>query len=487
MSILPIGEYKPDVSDYQAQATRNILNVLPRGDGYGPCLSQQPYTLALPDVCRGMFFASNPDGSTSIFAGTSTRLYKLNNTTTGWTDVSKGGVVYPALSSSALWQFVQFNNLVIAVQANSPPQVFDVVSSSTFLDLAGSPPQAAYASIVGRFVVLSGLLSNPFRVHWSGLNAVTTWTSGVNSSDYQDFADGGVVLGVAGGESGIIFQDQAIRRMSYIPGSPLIFQIDRISQGVGLYAPYSLIRAGEKIFFYSGRGFQKIEPGGVPQQIGRERVDRTFSSALDRSNIHLFQGAADPRNSRVFWAYKSQAGQTGLFDKLLGYDDDLDRFFSIDMLGEYLAGMSQPGQTLEGLDSISTSIDALTLTFDSYAVSSQPEIGVVNSAHRMSFLRGPALAASLQTGEQGVDNKRIYINGFRPVTDATNLSGFLTYRETTSQASTTGASTAKNARTGRCDLRRSTRYARYGITIPASELWTFIAGVEPDVAEDGTR
>jgi hypothetical protein len=89
-----------------------------------------------------------------------------------------------------------------------------------------------------------GLLSKPFRIQWSGLNDTTNWTSGVNSSDFQDFPDGGIVRGVAGGEFGTVFQDQAIRRMSYIPGSPLIFQIERIAQDLGLFAPYSIVRAG---------------------------------------------------------------------------------------------------------------------------------------------------------------------------------------------------------------------------------------------------
>src|SRR5207248_10497122 len=105
---------------------------------------------------------------------------------------------------------------------------------------------------------------------------------------------------LAGGEYGIVFQDQAIRRMSYVPGSPIIFQIDRITQDKGLYAPYSIIRAGERIFFYSGQGFHKIEPGGVPVQIGREKVDRTFINDLDNGNLQLFIGAAYPRATRLY-------------------------------------------------------------------------------------------------------------------------------------------------------------------------------------------
>src|SRR5262249_28437582 len=114
---------------------------------------------------------------------------------------------YSALSSGTHWQFAQFGNFVIAVQPNVAPQVFDLTSSAAFMDLAGSPPQASYISVVGRFVVLTGLLNNPYRIHWSGLNDVTQWSSGTNSSDFQDFPDGGIVRGVAGGEFGVIFQE----------------------------------------------------------------------------------------------------------------------------------------------------------------------------------------------------------------------------------------------------------------------------------------
>ena len=331
------------------------------------------------------------------------------------------------MSSTANWQFAQTGNLVFATQANAVLQVFDLSSATSFANALGSPPQAAYITVVGSFLLLSGLLAAPYRIQWSGLdsfNASTSWTSGVNSSDFQDFPDGGLVRGVAGGsQSGIIFQDLAIRSMSYVPGSPIIFQIDRITQDKGLYAPYSIIRAGERIFFYAGQGFHKIEPGGVPEQIGRERVDRTFLADLDKSNLQLFMGAADPRSTRVYWAYKSVSGASGTFDKLLGYDFLLDRFFPVSLTGEYLLGISQTGLTLENLDSISTSLDALTLSLDAYATAVQPEIAQFSSVHVLGFFRGTNLEATLESAEQGTDGTEIFVRGFRPITDAPTLYG----------------------------------------------------------------
>jgi len=487
MPLLAPGEYRPDVSDYEGKATRNILNVVPRGDGYGPFPAFSAYTSALPSACRGAFYALKSDGTVITFAGTATKLYKLNNTDFTWGDVSKGASTYSALSSTAQWQFAQFGSLVFATQANAPLQVFDLSSSTAFADCAGSPPQAAYISVVGRFLVLSGLLSTPYRIQWSGLNATTTWTSGVNSSDFQDFPDGGIVRGVAGGDqSGIIFQDLAIRRMSYVPGSPIIFQIDRITQDKGLYAPYSIIRAGEKILFYSGQGFHKIEPGGAPEQIGRERIDRSFLTDLDKGNLQLFVGAADPRSTRVYWAYKSVSGAVGLYDKLLGYDFLLDRFFPVAMSGEYLLGISQTGLTLENLDSISSSLDALTLSLDAYATAVQPEMAQFSGGHVLGFFRGASLEATLETAEQGTDGKRLMIRGFRVITDAPAVYGSASWRDTQQMSATAGSEVPINARTGRCDFRRDTRYSRFKLRIPAATSWSFCAGVEPDITTSGS-
>jgi hypothetical protein len=567
MPLLAFGEYRPDVSDYEGQATRNIQNVVPRGDGYGPFPSFSAYTSTLPAACRGAFYALKSNGTVVTFAGTADRLYLLSNTDFSWTPVSNVAVVtissaspgvitlaahgfaandpvvlsnsggalpvaftagtvyyvktvltantftlsataggtaintastgtgthsitwlYSSLTSTAQWQFAQTGNLVFATHANVVLQVYDLSSATAFSASLGSPPQAAYISVVGRFLVLSGLLSQPYRIQWSGLNsfnAAASWTSGVNSSDFQDFADGGIVRGVAGGEAGIVFQDQAIRRMSYIPGSAIIFQIERLTQDKGLYAPYSIIRAGENIFFYAGQGFHMIAPGGMPQPIGREKVDRTFLADLDRGNLQLFMGVADPRTTRVYWAYKSVSGATGVYDKLLGYDFSLGQFFILQITGEFLLSISQSGLTLENLDAISSSIDAMTLTFDAYATAVQPELGQFSSSHVLGFFRGTNLEATIETAEQGTDEDELFIRGFRPVTDAATLYGSVSSRNSPSATATTGTEVLVNSRTGRCDVRKATRYSRFKVRVPAGTTWTFIAGVVPDVEVDG--
>jgi hypothetical protein len=62
--------------------------------------------------------------------------------------------------------------------------------------------------------------------------------------------------------------------------------------------------------------------------------------------------------------------------------------------GEYLLGISQAGITLENLDTISSSIDALTLTLDAYATAVQPQIAQFDSNHKQGFFTGANLEAT---------------------------------------------------------------------------------------------
>jgi hypothetical protein len=164
----------------------------------------------------------------------------------------------------------------------------------------------------------------------------------------------------------------------------------------------------------------------------------------------------------------------------------LDRFFPVSVSGEYLLGISQTGLTLEKLDSISASLDALTLSLDAYATAVQPEIAQFSSSHVLGFFRGTNLEATLESAEQGTDENRITIRGFRPITDASTLYGSVSYRDNPSSTAAAGSEVLVNSRTGRCDMMRDTRYSRFRVRIPAATAWTFCVGVVPDLTTSGT-
>jgi hypothetical protein len=564
MPFIPFPEYRPDVDDFRGQHTQSLSGVLPRGDGYGPVPSLQPYTLSLPADCRGYCSARKSDGTIVVIAGTLDRLYKLDNTTLGWVPISKvtaltsisngtpavftlnshglangdrltlttsgalptglstgttyyvinqaantfnvsltsGGAAvnttgagsgthsmtyfYSDLATTDQWQFAQFGGNVIAVQANSVPQVFDTAAGSAFTDLGGSPPTARYVSVVERFLVLSGLVSTPRRIHWSDLDGITTWTAGTGFANYFDAPDGGIVRGSAGGEFGVILQESAMRRMVYVPGAKPAFQIERLEEDVGLLGPYSLIRAGSRLFFVSQQGIKSVGASGPTTPVGREKVDRTFLADISVSNLHLLIGAADPSSSRVVWAYSS-SGST-LFNKIIFYDWALDRFSPpIAVEGEYIGSLVKPGVTLENVDTLfGSNIDTLSISLDSIQAALVSKLSAFDSQHRLGFFDGANLEATLETPEQGMDGRRTFVRGFDPRTDAPTVYGLVRHRANAQSTLTDSAEATANSQ-GFVPLRVENKLMRAKIRIPAGASWTYAMGVEPEFAQAGKR
>jgi len=592
---LPFPPWVPDLSDNETQVSANVVNVIPRGDGWLPFLSFIAFTQALPAPCRGFFFARNGDGSVSLFAGTAeSRLYVLNNTTLTWTDVSLGGTAYGPLATTAMWDFEQFNNFVFAVQANCVPQYFDLSSPTTFHNFSSLPgyqgtvPQAAFIAIVNRFVMLSGLNGFPYRVQWSDLDNPAIWTAGVGQADFQDLPDGGLAKGVAGFDLfGVIFQDNMARLITYAPGSPVIFTITKITggDGNGIYAPYGFIIDQDNVFWISQEGFKMLSPGGVPQAIGKEQVDRYFFANVDSSNLQLVLPTTDPAASRLYIPYKSTSGQAGLFDSVLVYDWRLQRFSLVKFSGEFLSVVARPGLTLENMDSVTPGAVAITgaasnggpnlirltvtstagmstaaqqtvygvwnvtqisgsapflaainnkqntansawgqwpvtiidgthvdlvgstfagaytsggilggnielipFSFDTVSTSTIPSLAGWNPSNQLGFFNGPTTEAVIETGEQGGNDKRLFVKGFRVISDAPAVFGSVSYRDNP-QAPYNYTAEVGIDQTGTCLVAGGgidTRYSRARVRIPAGTVWSYISAVEPDGTPTGS-
>ncbi|MGE5165146.1 MAG: hypothetical protein ACM3IH_14130 [Sphingobacteriales bacterium] len=469
MTVIPFGELRQDVSDFRGTHTQTALNVVPHGDGYAPIGKHTLSYSALASACRGFFTAYKADGTKIMFAGTATKLYSA--TSSSWTDRSKGAGSYTTLNSGENWQFAQFNNFVFAVQANTTPQVYDLTSSSAFADLGGSPPNAKYITIVDRFVVLGGLASpNGNRIQWSGLNATTTWTSGVTLSDFQDLPDGGLVRGLSGGATtGYIFSDRAIRRMTFAPGSPFVFGIDVIARDEGLIAPYSLCQAGDKIFYYSQQGFKMLQPGQSSKPIGKEKVDRTVGSNITTTLINQMVGSPDPANTRVVFGLNFNSVGGIPIDTFYFYDWALDRWTTASVSAQWLHNGVHAG-------AVNSTGPAETFL-------------VCNNSNIIGTMTGTFLEATVATAELEDDTRRMFAKGFRPLTDATSLFGKLQFRNYLSDTTASTTETSVNS-IGEIEQRKAARLIRAICRIPASTSWTFISGVEvmpEEAAKEGKR
>ena len=134
-------------------------------------------------------------------------------------------------ASRERFRFTQFGDVVITTNNAQRLQSWTLGTSTAFHNLSDDAPIAKFITVVRDFVVCANIKESgtqqQYRVQWSGLNDETTWTSSqVTQSDYQDLPDGGQIVGIRGGEFGVIFLERAIYRMTYI-GTP--FVLDRKS------------------------------------------------------------------------------------------------------------------------------------------------------------------------------------------------------------------------------------------------------------------
>ena len=330
---------QPSILDAVSEAN----NVVPLAVGYGPFKSAVNYSGAATEDLTNCF-AAKVNADVSIFAGGVTKLFKVSATDLSMEDVSKA-TGYTGINR---WQFVQFGNYTLASNGSEKIQYFDVNASTDFADLAAAAPVAKYITVVRDFVVGAniGAGTYPSRVQWSDINDPSDWTPGATSqSDYQELPDGGDITGITGGESGIVFLEKAIVRMSYI-GSPLFFQFDTISRNVGCIEGGSIAQYGGITYFLSDDGFYSCN-GQQITGIGAEKVDRYFFNNANIGNIDSISAAVDPERNLVIWNYITVSGNRAL----LIYNFETQKWCEADTDVNYLSTLATTGTTLDGIDS----------------------------------------------------------------------------------------------------------------------------------------
>jgi hypothetical protein len=129
--------------------------------------------------------------------------------------------------------------------------------------------------------------------------------SAATQADFEDMnTGGGAVKRITGGaDSGMIYQERAISRMTYA-GPPTIFDIDKdIYEGLGTPSGLSVVEANGIDYLWSTIGFISIDGAGQITPIGSQKVDRHFADQLTSGDEENIIGAHDPANNAIVWLY----------------------------------------------------------------------------------------------------------------------------------------------------------------------------------------
>jgi hypothetical protein len=232
-------------------------------------------------------------------------------------------------------------------------------------------------------------------------------------------------------------------------------------------------------FFLSDDGFYMCD-GQQVAAIGAEKVDRFFLIDADETSYSTMSAAIDPVRKLVIWNYKSVDATR----KLMIYNFATKKWTYGDAGTDYLGEASSGALTLEELDGISGSIDALTTSLDSLLyIGGKYFLGGTYGTRVYSFT-GASLTGNISTGDIDVGSNSV-VTLARPIVD--NGSGSLSVASRTllNQSVTYGTSTAADSE-NRVSLRSAGRYHRLKL-VPTGSDWKTAVAVDVDITPQGVR
>jgi hypothetical protein len=379
------------------------------------------------------------------------------------------------------WRFTQFGNVIVAANGGNRLQGYNLNTSATFQDLAVDAPASRYVTVVRDFVV-SGYIGSDFpnRVQWSALGDESSWAnSATTQADFQDIPDGGSVVGVTGGEFGLVFLDRAIHRMSYV-GSPLVFQFDNISRNLGCYEANSIIQYGGTSFFLASDGFYACD-GQQVIPIGNEKVNRYFYSDAEEGLLNSMSVAVDPFRKLIVWSYASTS--SAVPDKLLIFNFQTNKWSSGTTSVSRVASSASPAFTLDGLDVFGT-LEQINSSFDDRVwLGGKMQFAGVKNAKIITFSGAP-MTATIETGDIEVPGTTSAITMAKPIVDNGSANVALFSRRLLNQQVDFGAQVVADSE-NRVSIRGVGRYHRLQLTPTGS--WTSAVGTDIDLNGLGTR
>ncbi len=490
--IIPFKELEPDRGGLDTGLLTIAKNCYPNTIGWGPMPSLAAYgSNALASDCRGMAFVKTKSGSYQVFAGTATKLYKLVAGT--WTDYTRTAGGNYSLAAGAQWQFAQYDSKLIAVNGTDANQIIDIESGATnFTAQGGSPPVARYVWTTGDFVFLADA-TNRRRFLVSAFNNPEGWTIGTNLCDEYILPDGGNIAGPGSlGSFGFILQDGGkARRVISVEGDPVIaWRLEEISGVRSAVAGYSTIAANGQVYYMSEDGPYILALDGSNKAIGSHRVSKEFLANCDTARLEQIQGFADPYSPRIYWAYYSSVAATS-YDRLLGYDYELDRLFFAEITAKYWQPVAVPGMTLEQLDAVYPSIDGMDVSLDSRQFQGgRPTVAAITTDGKLALLTGAAMEATLEISpvQLNPDGRAIVTQA-----DLKGQWGNATPQIYVGKQEYTGADVAwvgpfsRSPRTGVTHLRASARIHTFRVVVPAETLWEFAQALATTEQPDGVQ
>lgn len=467
----PLPPLLPDKIEAAGVLTK-AANLLPAEDGYFAVRGFESVSDPLPAEFRGAASFISTDGTAYLIAGTSNGLARLS--AGAWSNLRVG------LSIPARWRFTQFGQFVIAVSGTATQEVD--LNAGTASDLTGAPTGTDVTVVGENHVVYAQPNGDKLRVRWSAFGDHTGNTLGTNQAGDQPMLTGGEVMGLAGGEYGVILQRQRLVRMSLTGDADAPFQFDQITDNYGCASKASIAQAGRTVFFLSDRGFMGLDDGQAIRPIGDEKFNRDFLSQVPADEFERIWAVVDPTLPIVYWALPGSPG------KVWAYNFDLDRLGDISLPFNGVFPGFENSQNMEEIAATYPDLDAMPFSLDDPRFAGgSPRVYFVDSAREIGTLTGRNLVSSFTHSQFApAKEKQLRFQGIWPDTDATSgITVKVDARQRRGDPEAVRTATGPQA-SGKIPIYHRGRFISVTGEIDNAD-WSYIAGYEIQATLGGER
>jgi len=485
------GEWTPDNPDIDAPLS-DVENAVPYAQHYRQMRALATSGSALPAAPVAAMSTSLVAGSTDTYAATFDKIYRRDPATLAWADVT-GAAITP--ETPMYWGLVQSGNYVLAASINNLLRQRLIGAGGGNFAAITNGPRARVLGTVREFVV-AGDINDPTdglvpqRVRWNAIGDPLTWplpgtpTAQSLQADEQDLkAEFGPVRGIFGSDIGLILQERAVTRMTYV-GAPLIFKFDTVDATRGLAAPNAAAQIGRVVFFLADDGFFVTDGSGDSQSIGDGKVDKWFADNANPSYISSVRAFVLPRDKCVAWSFVSRSANVN--DSLLIYNFNSKRWSRAKASTSLVLQARTSGYTLDQLDAFGT-LETLAASFDAAVwLGGATYPAAFDLDYKLGDFSGEPLSATFETGALTLDGMRSIILGVRPLTQGGTATITLGEQRTLADAVTWGAERGLTYATGQADFRQSSFFHRVRMRVAGG--FDKAIGVDAmALAEDGNR
>lgn len=439
---------------------------------------------ALASECQGVAVVAKLDDSRRIVAGTLTKLYEL--IAGAWSDISAAGNY--SGGADTRWQFAQFGNTTLASNLSN---VIQRSTGAAFANVA-TAPQARVIFTVGSFVMALSTIdgsygTQPDRWWCCATYDETSWTPSLSTlatTGRLVSTPGQIVAGGRLGEYAVAYKDRAIYIGQFV-GAPAVWDWLQVPGGeagcVGLEAWCDI--GGSH--FIVGQDNIWLFDGSRPQPLGVGQVRQWFYQNSNPAFRYKTKCIFDKQNN-VVWVFYPGSGAT-VCDSALVYHIQTKQWGLSTQTIEAVANYISAGVTMDGLSSVSSTIDGLAgISFDSqFWLSGGRALSTVNTSHQLQLVTGAAVSSAFATGDYGDDDRVSLLNKIR-VRFAPNYkptATVVTYRKMTEgDAAALGASSSFSD--GKFDVLQSARWHSASFSFGGDSR---VLGIEFSLKPEGSR